>query len=155
MFDKYHLTFYFKSKVSRDVFKNKNECQSTSTFPSKMSLQCHMPSSMCHFKFLKCQLTYGFFLTSHTTCQNLNCACQLTSILFSCKFLCVKCQKLAKTLSNIYIVCKSNRLHVDILRFSFIKLGVYSIDSSKMVGNFLVVLNFNRLFLKINRFICN
>jgi hypothetical protein len=35
-------------------------------------------------------------------------------------------------------VCKSNRLHVDILRFSFIKLGVYSsINSSKVIGNFL------------------
>ena len=32
MFDKFHLTFNFKSKVSRDVFKNKNECQSISTF---------------------------------------------------------------------------------------------------------------------------
>ena len=28
-------------------------------------------------------------------------------------------------------------------------------DSSKMVGNFLEVLNFNRLFLKLNRFIRN
>jgi hypothetical protein len=63
MFDKFHLTFNFISKVSRDVFKNKNECQSTSTFSSKISLQCHMPSSsMCHFKFLKCQLTCGFIL---------------------------------------------------------------------------------------------
>ena len=50
MFDKFHLTFNFKSKVSRDVFKNKNECQSTSTFSFKISLQCHMSSSMCHFK---------------------------------------------------------------------------------------------------------
>ena len=62
MFDKFHLTFNFKSKVSRDVFKNEIECQSSSTFSSKMPLQCQMPSSMCHFKFLKFQLTYGFFL---------------------------------------------------------------------------------------------
>ena len=61
MFDKFHLMFNFKSKVSCDDFKNENECQSTSTFSSKMSLQCHMPSSMCYFKFLKCQLMYGFF----------------------------------------------------------------------------------------------
>jgi hypothetical protein len=47
--DKFHLTLSFKSKVSRDVFKNQNECQLTSTFSSKMSLQCHMPSNMCHF----------------------------------------------------------------------------------------------------------
>ena len=32
MFDKFHLTFGFKSKVSRDVFENKNECQVTYTF---------------------------------------------------------------------------------------------------------------------------
>ena len=50
---------------------------------------------------------------------------------------------------------KSNRLHVHILRFSFVKLGVYYIDSSKMIGNFLVDFNFNWLFLKLNRFICN
>ena len=36
MFDKFHLTFTFKSKVSSDVLKNKNECQLTSTFYSKM-----------------------------------------------------------------------------------------------------------------------
>ena len=44
-----------------------------------------------------------FSLTSHTPCQNLNCVCQLTCILFLDKFLRVKGQKLAKTLSNIYI----------------------------------------------------
>ena len=34
--------------------------------------------------------------------------------------------------------------------------GVYSINSSKTIGNFpAIVLNFNQLFLKLNRFICN
>ena len=33
-------------------------------------------------------------------------------------------------------VCKSNRLNVDNLQFSFIKLVVYSMNSSKMIGNF-------------------
>ena len=61
MFDIFHVTFNFKSKVSCDVFK-KNECQSTSTFSSKILLQCHMLSNMCHFIFLKCQLTCDFFL---------------------------------------------------------------------------------------------
>ena len=51
MFDKFHLKFNFKSKVSRDIFINKNEYQLTSTFSSKMSPQCHMPSSTCHFDF--------------------------------------------------------------------------------------------------------
>ena len=39
MFDKFHLTFNFESKVSHDVFKNKNECQLTFTFNSKLSPQ--------------------------------------------------------------------------------------------------------------------
>ena len=39
MFDKFHLTLNFKSKVSRDVSKNKNECQLASTFYSKVSPQ--------------------------------------------------------------------------------------------------------------------
>ena len=39
-------------------------------------------------------------------------------------------------------VCKSNRLLIRILRFSFIKLGVYSINSSKMIGKFPAMLNF-------------
>ena len=38
MFDNFQLTCNFKSKVSRDVFKYKNECQSTSTFLPK----CHL-----------------------------------------------------------------------------------------------------------------
>ena len=41
-------------------------------------------------------------------------------------------------------VPKSNRLHVDILRFSFLKSGY--IDSSKMAGNFPAALNINRSF---------
>ena len=36
MFDKFHLMLIFKSKVSHDVFKNKNECSLTSTSSSKM-----------------------------------------------------------------------------------------------------------------------
>ena len=39
MFDEFHLKFDFKSKVSRDFFKNKNECQLINTFYSKMSPQ--------------------------------------------------------------------------------------------------------------------
>jgi hypothetical protein len=35
------------------------------------------------------------------------------------------------------------------------EIGVYSINSSKRIGNFHAVLNFNRLFLKLNRFVCN
>ena len=52
-------------------------------------------------------------------------------------------------------VSESNRLHVDIFRFFFHSVEVYSIDSSKMIGNSPEVFNFNRLFLKLNRFICH
>ena len=38
---------------------------------------------------------------------------------------------------------------------SLYEIGVYSINSSKMMGNFPEVLNFNWLFLKLNQFICN
>ena len=42
-------------------------------------------------------------------------------------------------------VCKSNRLHVDILRFSFTKVGyIHSINSSKPISNLpAVLMNFN------------
>ena len=39
MFDKFYLTFSFKSKVSRDVFEKKTKCGSPCTFDSKMSPQ--------------------------------------------------------------------------------------------------------------------
>ena len=48
-------------------------------------------------------------------------------------------------------VCKSNQLHVDILRFSFIlSLAAYSTYYSKMIGDSPDISNFNRLFLKLN-----
>ena len=51
---------------------------------------------------------------------------------------------------------KSNRLHVHIFRFGcFHSFDVYYVDSSRMIGKSLEVFNFNRLFLKLNRFICN
>ena len=53
---------------------------------------------------------------------------------------------------------KSNRLHIDIFRccfHSFESFEVCSIDSSKMISNSPEVSNFNQLFLKLNRFICN
>ena len=106
MFDKFHVTFNFKSKVSHDVFKNKNECQLTSIFSSKMSPQCHMPCSTCHFNLWSVNWRVGFFFTRHTTCQNLNCAYQLTCVLCLRKFLRIKCQNLAKNLSKIHIALK-------------------------------------------------
>ena len=43
-------------------------------------------------------------------------------------------------------VSKSNRLHVVIFRFFFIKFEVYSINSSKMMGNSPEALNYTQLF---------
>ena len=50
---------------------------------------------------------------------------------------------------------KSNWLLVDMFQFCFHSFEIYSIDSSKMMGNPPEVSNLNRLFLKLNRFICN
>ena len=44
---------------------------------------------------------------------------------------------------------KSNRLHVAIFWFCFIHLRYLTIDSYPEISNF------NQLFLKLNRFICN
>jgi hypothetical protein len=58
---------------------------------------------MCHVNSQRVNWRVFLFFTSYSTCQLLNCACQLTCILFFCEFLPVKNEKLAKTLSNIYI----------------------------------------------------
>ena len=50
---------------------------------------------------------------------------------------------------------KSNHFHVHIFQFFFHSVEIYSIDSSKMIGNPPEVSNFNRLFLKLNQFIYN
>ena len=52
-------------------------------------------------------------------------------------------------------VCKSNRLHCSHPPVFLYKNGVCSINSSRMIGKFPAVLNFNRLFLRLDRFICN
>ena len=44
---------------------------------------------------------------------------------------------------------KFYRLHVDIFRLCFHSFEGCSIDSSKMIGKFPEVLNFNRLFLEL------
>jgi hypothetical protein len=49
-------------------------------------------------------------------------------------------------------VSKSKQLHVDCFQFIVVKIGVYSIDFSKAIRTFLEVLNFNWLFLNLNRF---
>ena len=39
--------------------------------------------------------------------------------------------------------------------FPLLNWGIFSLTSSDMIGNFPAALNFNRSFLKLNRFICN
>ena len=77
-----------------------------------------------------------------------NIAMGLNNVMtMSGKFLGIVCQDPSDS--------KSSWLHVDIIRFCFHLLKVYSsIDSSKMIGKFVEVSNFNRLlFLKLNWFI--
>ena len=50
---------------------------------------------------------------------------------------------------------KSNRLHVDVFWFCFHSFEVYTIYFCKIIAKFPKVLNFNRLFLKPDKFICN
>ena len=56
---------------------------------------------------------------------------------------------------EIRVFSKSNHVHADIFRFFLMILEVYALNSIKLMGNFPEVLNFNRSFLKLNRFICN
>ena len=78
----FHLTFNFKSKVSSDVFKNKNKCQSTSTstFFLRITPQYHMPSNWCAFfsvqvwyvkrqKFAKTLSTYTAYNLQGDRCR--------------------------------------------------------------------------------------
>jgi hypothetical protein len=58
---------------------------------------------------------------------------------------------LAKSV-KIPVILNPTGEHVDIFRFC---LEAYSIDSSKMTGNSPEVSNFNRLVLRLNRFICD
>ena len=55
-------------------------------FFSKMSFQCHMSSSTCHFNFQSDNWLVVFSFTSHTTCPNLNCACQWHTFIFCASF---------------------------------------------------------------------
>ena len=61
MFDKFHLTSNFKSKVPHDVFKNKSAWWLRCIVYSKLSPQCHMSSSTSHFKFWSVNWRVVFF----------------------------------------------------------------------------------------------
>ena len=55
----------------------------------------------------------------------------------------------------MYNVFKINQLHVDIFSVFLYCNQDYSMNYSKWIGNFPKVLNFNKLFLKLNQFLCN
>ena len=52
-------------------------------------------------------------------------------------------------------VSKTNLVTVAIFRFSFIRLRSIFLNYSIWIGNVPKVLNLNRLFFKLNQFICN
>ena len=68
MFDKFHLTFNFKSKASRDSFKNKNEHQLTYTSNSKMSPQFWVTQYFRKTNILNNQIT--IFICNKKTQEN-------------------------------------------------------------------------------------
>ena len=72
MFDKFHLTFNIKSKVSGNILKNKNECHLTSTFYSKMSPQFW--------------LTQYFRNTNNLNNQYANLICNKKNLSIECKY---------------------------------------------------------------------
>lgn len=100
MFDNFHFTFNFKSKVPHEIFKNKNECLSTSIFSSKMSPQYHMPSSLC-------QSTCGLFLhKSHYMWNSkLWLSIDMRFLYYYFLHLPIKCQKFANSLSKTHDDC--------------------------------------------------
>ena len=68
---------------------------------------------------------------------------------------CLKVFGHIESVKILVILNPTGWLHVGIFPFFFHSFEVYSIDSSKRIGNFHSVLNFNWLFLKLNLFICN
>ena len=102
MFDKFHLTFNFTSRVPHDVFKNKDACQSTPNI-------CLFFKCYYHFGLSSSTRLFNYYhvncVTRHSLCQILNCACQLTCISL-CGSICVS------NVRNLQILCKKYK-HVD------------------------------------------
>ena len=105
------------------------ECESTSTFFLLLKLchrsQCHNVTCLVVCVIPICNVSidvWFFYFTSCTTCRILNCVCQFNMCVFfvGCKFLRVKCQKLAKALSKLHIVSEDAFL-VSKLLFLFIR----------------------------------
>ena len=63
----------------------------------------------------------------------------------------VQCQVIFGIISQDPRISKFNQLHAGIFWFFGVKMWVYSIESSKVIGKFPEVLNFDQLFLKLNQ----
>jgi len=73
MFENFHFTFNCESIVSHDVFKNEKECQLMSTFSYKMSSECCMPSSKCHFiSILSIDVVFFFTMLESKLCVSID-----------------------------------------------------------------------------------
>ena len=90
-------------------------------------VKCHL-NVTCLVVFLKCLDVWSFLPTSHTTCQNLKCACQLTCLLCLCKFLHVKCCK--NFVKKIHTECMWWKVLVASDCFSPLDLDCSSTNSS-------------------------
>ena len=96
MFDKFHLTFSFKTKMSCVAFHLKGEkiCQLTSTYSSKMSPHCHMPSRTCHIYNMSIDV---WFFSSIVALHVIFITCQLVCFWFVQVFAC----QISKTCKNL------------------------------------------------------
>ena len=84
MFENFHPTFNFKSKVSGDVYKNKNDCQLISTFSSRILPRCLMSSSTVHvISIFNVLIDLWFFLHKSHYMSSSNRSCQLMCIYFN------------------------------------------------------------------------
>jgi len=97
-FEKFHWTFkYFNFEVLHDILKNQNECQLTSTFFSRISLQNHICLVVCVISISD----VWFFLRKSYYMWNSK-LCVSIDVHFSVQH--VKCQKLCQKIHNVWQV---------------------------------------------------
>ena len=114
-FDRFHLMFNFKTKVSHDVFTNKKNVNWHLHL-----LQCHLNVTclvICVISNSNVQLTCVFYFT----CRIWRCGCQLTCIFVECKFLHVQRQNPRASQS---LECWPSRTHPSMVYCIFIKVNL-------------------------------
>ena len=107
-FNKIHVSFNFKSKVSRYVFKKLMNVNRHVHFLLKyhLNITCPIPCLISHFlQFLTCQLTCGFFLHKSDYMSYSKLWGSIDMHIFVCKFLHVKCQKLCQKFTLLTMSC--------------------------------------------------